>query len=370
MAGSDQEASRLAEALLGPPIHLKRGENLIIESWSHTLPYATACVVEARRLGARPMLLLEDEAAYWRTLDLAPDVARWSQVGAHEWAALAKAHAYVFFPGPADRPRFRGLPVATRAKLTGYNDDWYKRAKSARLRGVRSLLGYASDAQAQLWSVSPAAWRSQLVRGSVEADLKAIQSDAARIKGRLKTGKVVRITGANGSDLTVKLRGRTPVADDGVVGPEDLKEGNNLVNAPPGSVGVAVDERSAEGLAVANRPSFVIGGRLEGGQWEASGGHVVNHWYTDGQPVFDATFGAAPKGRDVVSFLSIGLNPALDPGVAQVEDQELGAVTLGIGGNQGYGGSVKCPFNSWIVLGEATVAVDGKPLLDRGKLVG
>jgi len=361
--------AQVAEAILGRALRLKRGENLTIETWSHTLPYAAACVVEARRIGARPLLILEEEGAYWRSIDAAPAVQRWSGVGSHEWAALAKTDAYVFFPGPADRRRLRSLPPAARSALVSYNDEWYRRARATRLRAARCLLGYASDAQASHWGVNASLWRSQLIRGTVEVDYDQVQADAARLVPRLKAAKVVRITGSNGSDLTVRLRGRTPWQDDGVVGPDDLKAGRNVTNAPPGSVVVAVDEKSAEGLLVANRPSYLAEGRVEGGQWEVKAGHLANHWYTEGQTFFDAAFQAAPKGRDVVSFLSIGLNGALGPGVAQVEDQEAGAVTFGLGGNVYYGGSNRCPWVSWIVLGEASIAVDGKPLLDRGKVL-
>ena len=369
MAPDETAPSRLAESVLSSALRIRRGENVVIETWTHTLPYASACVVEARRLGARPMLLVEDETAYWRSLDLAPAVAKWSGVPDAEWAALAKADGYVFFPGPADRPRFRSLPLSTRGKLVGYNDEWYRRAKAARVRAARSLLGYASDPQANHWSVAGPTWRDQLIRGAVEANYPQIQADARRVAQKLKGGKELRVTGSNGSDLTVKLRGRGPTVDDGVVGADDLASGQNMTNSPPGSVAVAVDERSATGLVVANRPSFLSDGRVEGGQWEVKAGHLVNYWYTDGQPAFDSAYQGAPKNRDILSFFSIGLNAALDPGVPQVEDQEAGAVTLGIGGNAAYGGSNRCPFFSWVVLGEATVAVDGRPLADRGKIL-
>ena len=71
----------------------------------------------------------------------------------------------------------------------------------------------------------------------------------------------------------------------------------------------------------------------------------------------------------IVSIFSLGINEALAAGVPQVEDQEAGAVTLGIGGNAAYGGSNKVGFQSWIVIGEATVAVDGTPLCDRGHIL-
>ncbi|MCI4318023.1 MAG: hypothetical protein L3J96_05735, partial [Thermoplasmata archaeon] len=146
-------AADLAQVLLGTALDVRRGENVIIETWSHSLPYSTACVVEARRRGAYPMLLVEDESAYWRSLDVAPAVDRWSRVGHHEWAALSKANAYVFFPGPEDRPRFTLLPPSHRSALTTYNAEWYRRAKAARLRAARCLIGFASDPQAAFWGI-------------------------------------------------------------------------------------------------------------------------------------------------------------------------------------------------------------------------
>jgi leucyl aminopeptidase (aminopeptidase T) len=369
MAPEEPGPVQAAQALLGTALDVKRGENVIIETWNHTLPYATACVVEARRRGAHPMLLLEDETAYWRSIDLAPSIAQWARVGRHEWAALAEADAYVFFPGPADRPRFRSLPAEHRSSLTGYNSEWYKRAEKSRLRGVRCVLGYASEAQAATWGVSASTWRNQLVRGMVDADPKTLRATADRVAKKLLKGKELRITAANGTDITLKLRGRKPLVDDGIVGPEDIKLGNNMTVSPPGTVALAVDERSAEGTAIANRPSFVGAVRLEGGQWEAHGGRLASAWYSEGQAAFDEQYGKAPKGKEIVSIFSLGINEALAGGVPQVEDQEAGAVTLGIGGNAAYGGSNKVPFQSWIVVGEATVAVDGAPLCDRGHIL-
>jgi leucyl aminopeptidase (aminopeptidase T) len=369
MATDGTSTTALARSLITGALRVRAGENVVIETWNHTLDYARACVVEARRIGARPILWFEDEPAYWRSIEETPAVKGWAKPGEHEWAALAKTHAYVFFPGPADRPRLNQQPPKRAEELLAYNADWYRRAKRARLRGVRSVLGYASDAQAERWGVSGVAWRDQLLRAATQADLDAIHADAKRAAQKLKAGSMLRITASNGTDLSLKLRHRTPWVDDGSVTSEDLAIGANMTVSPPGTVLVAVDEKSADGIAIANRPSYLRPGRVEGGQWEAKAGKVSNIWYTEGQSEFDAAFQAAPKGKDVLSIFSIGLNPALDPGVPQVEDQEAGAVTLGIGGNTAYGGTNKCPFLSWIVIGEATVAVDGKPLCDRGKLL-
>lgn len=359
----------VARALVVNAARVKRGENVVIETWNHTLAFASACVVEARRQGAHPFILFEDELAFWRSVDALPSGSNWGKPGAHEWAAVDRAHAYISFPGPADRPRYHALPSQQAAQLSFASDEWIRRAKRHRLRGVRALLGYASDAQAAFWGVSSVSWKNQLIRAMVEPDYGKIQKDAQLAAQKLARAKVVRVTAANGSDVSVKLRGRAPWVDDGVLGPDDLQRGHPMTAAPPGSVAVAVDEKSATGTAIASRPSYLGGGRVEGGQWELADGRLTNFWYTDGQTSFEEDYAAAPKGHDVLSILSLGINPSLVAGVPQAEDQELGAVTLAVGGNTDYGGSNRCAFLSWIVIGEATVAVDGEPLCDRGKIL-
>ncbi len=369
MAAGTNDPAAVARRLLGDGIGLKRDESVIIETWNHTLPYAAACVVEARRIGARPLLLLEDEAAYWRSVDVAPAIARWAKVGAPEWAALAKTDGYVFFPGPSDMSRLRSMPTPQYGQLTGYNSEWYKRARAAHVRGVRCMLGYASESQADLYGVSASDWRAGLVQGIVGADPRAIRADGRKVARKLAKGKVLRITASNGTDLEVRLRGRRPWIDDGTVDDEDVRLGHNVAVAPPGAVAVAVDERSGGGVAIANRPTFLGLARLEGGQWEFHDGRLTGALYTQGQAFFDDRFQKAAKGKEILSYLSVGLNPAVSAGIPQVEDQEAGAITLGIGGNASYGGSNRVPFFTWIVIGEATVAVDGAPLCDRGQVL-
>ncbi|HEV2318028.1 MAG TPA: hypothetical protein VGV89_10730 [Thermoplasmata archaeon] len=369
MAPEESAPVSLAHRLLGPVLSVRAGENVTIETWNHTLPYAGACVAEARERGARPLLLLEDEAAFWRGIDAAARTKRPPALGRHELAALAATDAYVYFSGPADRPRWRGVGESTRLALERENLDWHRTARRAGVRGVHCLLGDASDAQAAFWGVSATTWRGQLLRGTLEADLRQIGRDGRRARELLHRGKLLRLTAANGTDVTFRLRGHAPVLDDGVIGPDDRSVGRFLTDSPPGRIVVAVDESSAEGVAIGNRPSFLPWGRADGGQWEFHRGRLVNVWFNDGHSEFEARFSAAPKGHDVASLFAIGLNGALPAATPQAEDQEAGAVTLGVGGSSGFGGSIRCPFLAWLVVGEATVAVDGRPLVDRGKLL-
>jgi leucyl aminopeptidase (aminopeptidase T) len=365
----DASPAAVARVIIGNALGLKRGEHVVVVTWNHTLAWATSCVAEARRVGARPILLLEDESAFWKSLDFTPSPRVWSGLPTPVRAALRHVDALVYFPGPADRPRLHALPPHLLGPFLGTDDEWLRRARTERLRGVRCLLGYASDAQAEQWGVPGAMWRSQLIRGITEVDYGALRTRASRAARLLSRGRELHVTAANGTDVRLRLRGRTPWVDDGAVDGEDVRRGRNLSAAPGGSVVVAVDERSAEGTAVANRPSYLSLGRAEGGQWEMESGRLRNYWYTDGGEAFEGEFSTAPRGRETVALFALGLNPAVPPGVPQAEDEEEGTVTLAIGGNTLYGGRNKCRYLSWITIGEATVAVDGAPLADRGQVL-
>src|SRR6266699_6831078 len=103
-----------------------------------------------------------DEETHWRSVeDLSP--TKLGQVSAAEWAALSKADAYVFFPGPADIARYRKNMEKSQA-ATSYNSDWYRRAERAGLRGARVLLGYVSRERARSYGFEFDAWRDMILR--------------------------------------------------------------------------------------------------------------------------------------------------------------------------------------------------------------
>ncbi|HYA57162.1 MAG TPA: aminopeptidase [Thermoplasmata archaeon] len=359
----------VARALVGSALSLRRGEHLVVSTWNHTLPWASALVAESRRIGARPLLLLEDEGAFWHSLDTAVSPRSWARLSSPARSALRHADAFLYFPGPADRPRLHALPPQLQSPFLGAEDEWLRRARATGLRAVRCLLGYASDAQAEHWAVPGALWRSQLVRGITQVDYGELKANGAKAARLLARGRELHLQAGNGTDVRFRLRGRTPWVDDGQVDAEDRRRGQVVATAPAGSVVVAVDEHSATGVAVSNRPSFLRPGRVEGAQWELEGGRLRNYWYTDGGEAFDEEFAAAPRGRETVGLVALGLNDALDRSVPQAEDQPAGTVTVAIGGNTHYGGRNRCRFLSWITVGEATVAVDGRPLVDRGKIL-
>jgi leucyl aminopeptidase (aminopeptidase T) len=361
---ADVEA--ICRTVLTKTLHLRRGENLIVEAWTHMLPWANALVLEARRLGIRTTLLYEDEATYWRAVEECPaaDVGRMPEP---EVGAIGKADGYVFFWGPEDRPRLRALPKEQSRALTGYNARWYQAAEKAHLRGCRMELGQATNPAAQFFGMSASGWQETLVDAS-RVDLDAMAKDAARLAARLRKGKTLRVTHANGTDLELRLAGRKPVVDDGIVDAQDVRSGNNMTSFPGGAVYVALDEKFATGHVTANRPSTPGTGTLAGGRWTFAENQLVEHQYESGGERFDADFEKAGPGKDRPGFLSIGLNPRIRnaPGL---DDFERGTILVGVGSNTAFGGKNRASFQSWVAIAGAHLEVDGATVVADGEIL-
>lgn len=358
---------QVAHQVLTQTLRIKPGENVTIEAWSETLPWALPFVQEARKLGARPLMLYEDEASFWDALE-AGDARGRGTVGSHEWKTLEESDAYVFFFGPSEWPRYDELSDKKTEGVTAYNAEWYARAAKAKLRGARMYIGRSSARSAAQWGVDLRGWREALQRGAL-ASPQEMHRLGTRLSGPLRRGKVVRVTHPNGTDVRFRLDGFPVQLDDALVDAADVRTGNNMASIPGGVVGVAVDHTTAKGTAVGNHTVYPNSGPADGISWTFGRGRLTDYRYKRGQAEFAKAYRAAPKsGRDRLGYFSIGLNPVLS-GCPQMEDQELGAVMLRVGGNSFAGGKNPCPFGSWMVVSGADVTIDGKTVVRGGAIV-
>jgi len=199
-------AAKLAQSILKKNLQVKAGETVTVEAWPHTLPWAVALAREARRMKALPVILYEDEAAYWDAVDHGEEKVLGS-VAAHEWAALGKTDVYIHMWGPGDRVRLNALPPGKAGKLFGFNDKWYEAARKSGLRGARLELGRPYPTLEKAYGADRSTWTRQIVEATM-VDPSELARRAAPIVQALETGKRLRITHPNGTDLTVGLAKR------------------------------------------------------------------------------------------------------------------------------------------------------------------
>lgn len=364
----------LARNLLRNSLRLRRGENLLIETWSATLPWAESLVLEARILGARPLLTVEDETTYWKSVREAP-VSHVDRVGSHEWATLKMCHAQVHLTGPMDSARERRLPRSVQNRIEANDHEWIRLIRKAGVRTVRWDLGRTSDYWAHRYGVGVERWRTELVDAAT-LDPRPMRRDGTRIAEQLRRGKKVHITHPNGTDLTLHLAGRVPRVDDGVIDEADIRDGNLIAVVPSGVTWVTVDEAVAEGTLNGEGSkgvAFVFGFHnqipLEGGRWTFRRGRLTEYSYDLGGTEFGRVFRGLGHSAGRPGLISVGLNPCTTS-IPLLFDQERGVISVTIGHNYGMGGrNRRGPhFVAYQSIRNATLEVDGKVLVNDGKL--
>jgi leucyl aminopeptidase (aminopeptidase T) len=360
----------LARTVLQQSLRVKRGENLIVETWSSTLPWAESVVLEARILGARPLLIVEDEPTYWKCVEEAP-TTNLGQIGSHEWAALKDADAYVYFYGPMDTAREDALPQSLKRRVESVNHEWFRLISKYGVRTVRWDLGRTSEVWARRYSVDLDLWRRELIDATT-VDPQELRKTGLRVAEVLHRGKEVTISHPNGTDLRLRLLHRKPIVDDGVIDDADIRSGRVWTVLPSGVSTVAPDETYAEGTFIADTPGvmFVRGQdtALGAGTWTFRRNRLAEYSYQTGGETFRREYAKLGPGKDRLGLLSVGLNPHITA-IPLLFDQERGKITISIGHNSQIGGATRTPhFSAYQSLGGATLEVDGKTVVDAGEL--
>jgi leucyl aminopeptidase (aminopeptidase T) len=366
----ESKRREFASNLLRHTLRLKRGENLLVETWSATLPWAHSVVLEARILGARPLLLVEDEPTYWKSLARAPQGSLGS-IGSHEWAALKAADAYVYFYGPMDTEAEEALPPALKRRQASSDHEWFRVVQKFGVRCARWDLGRTSEVWARRYRLDLAKWRGELIDAAT-VDPRTLQRDGRRLAASLRTGKRLRISHSNGTDLTLHLRGRKPLVDDGVIDDADVRAGNVVSVIPSGVTTVAVDESQGDGTLTSNATGVLfdqmIQTPLRGGRITLKGGRLVGHEFGSGEREFRRALGRLGSRSLRPGLVSVGLNPKIST-IPLLFDQERGTITFELGQNSHAGGLTRSPhLATYLSVRGGSLEVDGEVLVDGGRL--
>ena len=362
-------APRLAKSVLRDALRLKEGETVTIEAWTRSLPWVDAFLVEARAMGARPMVIYDSDDAFWTNIEHGREKSL-GTLGRQELAAIKESDAYIYFWGPSDRTRWHKLPDSTMKSLTAYEDEWFKVAEEKGLRFCRIELGRATVELAKEYGISYTEWVEELLEASTIRP-ESMMRNGKKIAERIEKGSQIIITHDNGTKLELRLKGRKAFVDDGVIDEDDVKAGHGDCTIPSGYVMVALDEDFAEGKFKSNITTshFASRGRSGGGEWIFKQGKLSKYSYQIGEKNFSRLYQNGGEIRDRVGKLHIGLNPKIHHIAPLLEDQELGVVSLFIGSNEWLGGTNKGDFTSWLNLRGANLTIDGEPLLKNGKIV-
>jgi leucyl aminopeptidase (aminopeptidase T) len=243
-------------------------------------------------------------------------------------------------------------------------------------RNVRSVeVGngfYPTPWRAKRYGMSEAALADAFWQ-AVDTDPGRLQARASQVKAALAAGDVLHITNPNGTDLTLRMKGRPVLASDGIISAEDIRAGGGAVAVylPAGEVYAAPVPGSANGKVVHSH-DFFRGKAVDNLTLQFKDGKLTSMTgtgpgYADLRAAYDAV--DDPR-KDRLGFVDLGINPDIKlPAGSQVGSWiPAGTVTVGIGGNTWAGGDNSVPYGLTAYLPGSTVTLDGKPIIERGQL--
>lgn len=205
----------------------------------------------------------------------------------------------------------------------------------------------------------------------IDADYEELAERGRILSDILVSGREIRITHPNGTDLTVRINDRDVYVTDGSISAADIERGGaaTAVWLPAGEVFLAPVPGSAKGTVVADRHWFQ-GKPIEGLRLEFENGKLVSMTARSGLAPLKAFYDAAGGGKDEFSVIDIGMNPSvtLVPGSRMVAWMAAGMVTVGLGNNIWAGGENDANFAIFPFLPGSTLAVDGTILVKDGQL--
>ena len=207
---------------------------------------------------------------------------------------------------------------------------------------------------------------------AVSADYSAVQATGESVKTALSAGKEVHITNPNGTDLKVKIEGRTFFVSDGVISADDIKKGGPAVSVylPAGEVYCAPVPGTANGKIVESL-TYYQGKEVKDLTLTLVDGKVTA--ITGSGPGFaelKAEYDARGDGKELFGFVDFGINPNLKiwPTSKIGNWVQSGMVTVGIGNNTWAGGDNKVSYGMTNYLPGSTVKLDGKTIVENGAL--
>jgi aminopeptidase len=354
----------LAETMVNTTLGVKPDETVLINTWQHTLPLASQLAYQVRKAGALPLVTLEMDEFWWKSLTELP-AENLRKPLRHTLSLLDETDAAINILGPEDPATYRSVQGSQMGALFESYQKNYDKIRDRKIRSADLQVGYVTERRAKTYSFNYEAWKKNIEEAS-NTDYAKIAQLGKKLARTLEHARQVEVT-SEGTKLKMEI-GRHPVfVEDGIIDREDQNNGFVFTSIPTGYVTLAPKKGSTEGSFHSDMTVPILGQLIKGISWEFQKGRLVKAAATAGHDAFQKMYDPSTGDKDQVANLSIGLNHAVKPGFL-TDYMSLGTVTIGIGENQALSGENRSTFQFQASLSKATVTVDGQPIVHNGKL--
>jgi hypothetical protein len=177
-------------------------------------------------------------------------------------------------------------------------------------------------------------------------------------------GTTVHVTSPEGTDLQMRIDGRSALALDGF-----STEPGTFTPFPTGEAAIVPVEGSAEGVVVFDHAIDNVGVLDAPIRCEVRGGRIVRVDGGRSADVFRTLIATDANAGNIAEF-AIGTNPKSRLRGNMAEDKVLlGVVHIGVGDSHTIGGLIESQIHVDAIILNPTVEVDGARIVDRRKML-
>ena len=359
-------SARVAHAIVSDCLRIKPDDVVTVNTWAHTIELSDAILEECYRIGADAIAILDTDRSYYSQLETLSEenlkVTSKHCLGTAEYSTVN-----IFIGGPANPLRMRKIPPEKFAALFEGEKAHEDKSREKKIRSAYLAQGLVTLERARAYGINFQRWKRMTDSAT------AIRYDDMSILGRrvtsnLERAREVRIRSRIGTDLKFSILGRQAQINDGIIDDDDIRRGALFTTLPTGSVTVSIIEDSASGKISFDLPIQQVGKVIHGLQWVFENGHVTTFNAEKNLDAFKPIFERGHGDKDKISSLTIGLNPRVRTGFLN-DNLSKGAVTIAIGSNLSVGGKNDSDYGFQGTLSQATVELDGRTLVENGRIV-
>jgi len=362
------DLQQLAQRIVTQSAGVKEGDIVLVSGGSRDMDLLENIVIEIRKVGGEPLLTTGSERIAKRSYTDVPE--KYDTQESKLDMALAKiANVSINVDGQETEGLLADVPPARIAARAKAGEPVGAEFLKNKVRSVNVGNGlYPTEWRAKQYEM-PLDNFSKLFWEGVNIDYTNLQATGEKAKTAL-TGKELEITHPNGTSLKLNLESKPAYISDGIISPDDMQKGLVNVYLPAGEAAVIPAANSGSGKFVIEK-HFFNGKEVRNLTLTFENGKLTSMTGEgDGFAAFKADYDARGEGKDILSFVDLGINPnyALSPSSKFGNWVSAGMVSVGTGNNAWAGGANNSSGGASGHLAGATVKIDGKTVVENGVL--
>jgi len=360
------DMAQLASRIVNQSAGVKEGEIVLVSGGARDMDLLENIVVEVEKAGGQALLTTNSEKITKRLYTDVPE--KYDTQEPKLGLALAKVANVTINVDSTETENLLAdvspTRMAARAKAGAPVGKEFIKNKVRQVNVGNDL--YPTDWRAKEFEMPLDAFAKMFWDG-VNVDYTSLQQTGEKARAAL-TGKELEITHSNGTSLKLNIESKPAYISDGIISADDVAKGNLSVYLPAGEAAVIAANGSGTGKFIVEKDYFrgkevhnlVL--NFENGKLTSMTGEG------DGFAGMKADYDARGEGKDILSYVDLGINPnyALAPNSKLGNWVSAGMVSIGTGNNTWAGGSNDATGGAGGHLAGCTVKLDGKVIVENG----